>query len=57
MIAVRVTCDTGKTWVTEINGDLASASKYFLGQCFTDENFETGEEIHNIAVKVEQVQS
>lgn len=55
MIAVRVTCDTGKTWETDINGDLASASKYFLGQCFTDENQVTGEETRNIAVKVEQV--
>ena len=36
-IQVRVTCDTGKTWVTTINGDLEGARHYFMGALFTEE--------------------
>jgi hypothetical protein len=57
MITVKVTCDTGKEWVTDINSDLDGARKYFIGEVFTDENFETGEEVHNTAISVEEVSS
>jgi len=55
MINVKVTCDTGKTWNTGINADLEGARKYFIGQCFVDEDFETGKETRNVAVNVEQI--
>lgn len=34
MIAVRVTCDTGNTWATDINGTIESATEYFMGKSF-----------------------
>ena len=54
MISVQVTCDTGKTWTTAINGTTEEARAYFIGNDFVDEDFETGAEIHNIAVQVNQ---
>ena len=54
MIAVEVTCDTGKTWRTGINTDLQGARAYFLGACFVDET-DDGVETRNIAVKVTQI--
>ncbi len=55
MITVRVTCNTGKTWDTGINTDLAGARAYFFGKCFVDEDYETGEETPNVVVAVEQL--
>ena len=38
MITVRVTCDTGRTWVTGINGTFEDARAYFMGHSFSDES-------------------
>ena len=54
MNTVKITCDTGKTWITSINTDLEGAKSYFLGQAFTDET-DDGKETRNIAVSVEMV--
>lgn len=51
-ITVRVTCDTGNTWVTGFNGTLAEARQYFIGQVFTKENPETGEETRETGTAV-----
>lgn len=55
MITVRVTCNTGKTWDTDINCDLQEAREYFIGQHFVDEDFVTGKETVNVAQTVELV--
>lgn len=55
MITVRVTCDTGRTWITSINGTLETAADYFTGETFTDENLETGEETRHAVTCVEQI--
>ena len=34
LINVRVTANTGDTWVTQINGTMATAKDYFLGKTF-----------------------
>lgn len=53
--AVKITCNTRKTWVTEINCNFADAVAYFSGKTFTDENHETGEETRHTFTKVEEV--
>lgn len=55
MIEVKITCDTGKTWSTNINATFESAIRYFLGKTFTDECFETGKETHHKVIKVELI--
>jgi hypothetical protein len=52
-ITVRVTCDTGKTWVTDFNGTLEGARDYFLGAPSVDEW--NGVETHNTVIGVVQV--
>ena len=56
-IQVRVTCDTGKTWVTTINGDLAEAKQYFMdGFILTDEEHPyTGIQTQHRVIGVVQV--
>jgi hypothetical protein len=53
MITARVTCDTGKTWITSINGTEEAVRGYFLWHLFTDENPETGKETHHRVTSVE----
>lgn len=54
MINVKVTCNTGKTWITGFNGTPEDATRYFLGNVFVDE-LEDGREIYNRVVSVEIV--
>ena len=55
---VRVICQSGNSWVTGINTDLAGARKYFLGQTFvTNEDEFTGEETKDLVIQVDEVQS
>lgn len=51
---VRVTCDTGNSWVTGINTSFAEARRYFMGQQFTRED-DAGRETVDTVVKVEEV--
>lgn len=53
MIEATITCDTGRTWSTQFNGDHNAAVRYFLGQVFTDEDVETGVETTHRVVRVE----
>lgn len=53
--AVRVTCDTGKTWTAEINGTMADAEKYFLRQVFTEECLTTGKETRHVVTMIENL--
>lgn len=53
--AVRVTCDTGKTWTAEINGTMADAEAYFLGQVFTEECLTTGRETRHRVTLIENL--
>ncbi len=57
MNSFNVICDTGKTWTTSMNASLDEAKRYFIGQTFTDEDFETGTEVHHKAINVVEVQS
>ncbi len=52
MIDIRVICDTGKRWTTRVNGTYSEAVTYFMGQVFTDEDPETGEETRHTVTKV-----
>ena len=52
MLAVKVTCNTGKTWTTGINTDIAGATEYFMGQTVTDES-DNGTETHHTVIAVE----
>ena len=52
---VRVTCDTGKTWKTQINAPFQTARLYFLGMTVTDEGPETGTETNHIITSVEEI--
>lgn len=53
---VKVICDTGNSWVTDINTDLAGAKAYFIGQSFTREDY-AGNETVDTVVQVEQLQA
>lgn len=53
---VKVTCNTGNSWVTDINTDLAGAKSYFMGQSFTSED-DSGNETVDTVVQVEQIQA
>jgi hypothetical protein len=53
--AVRVTCDTGRTWTTEINGTMADAEAYFLGRVFAEECLETGRETRHRVTLIENL--
>ena len=50
--AIRVICDTGRTWVTDINGGLTEARSYFLKQAFIVECPKTGKEVAHVAIDV-----
>lgn len=50
-IEVKVTVETGESWITEINGTLETARRYFLGNKFNVGVYPT-ENIHQ-AMKVE----
>lgn len=54
MIHVKIICDTGKSWSTDINGDLQSATQYFLGKVFTFENDSGVETRHTVTEVLEQ---
>lgn len=51
-IVVKVTCDTGRTWITPINTDLKGAKAYFMGQTFVDECELTGKETPHTVTEV-----
>ena len=51
---VKVTCNTGKTWMTEINGNLADATAYFMGKTIVDEDDATGQETAHTIVEVKE---
>lgn len=53
-ITVQVTCDTGKSWITDINTDLAGARQYFMGNVFTDES-DNGTETRNTVTQVKEL--
>ena len=53
MIQVTVTCDTGRTWSTLLNGDHDDAVRYFIGRVFTDEDQATGAETKHRVIRVE----
>jgi hypothetical protein len=53
MIAVKVTCKSGDSWITEINTTLEGAQRYFKGYLNVTENFETGEETFDPVVSCE----
>jgi len=55
MIAVRVTCDTGRTWTTSINGTFEDARAYFMGHSFSDESEAGFSESHHTVVDVMEV--
>ena len=55
MIAVRVTCDTGRTWTTSINGTFEDARAYFMGHSFADESEAGFAESRHIVVDVIEV--
>ena len=55
MIAVRVTCDTGHTWTTSINGTFEDARAYFMGHSFSDESEAGFSESHHTVVDVMEV--
>lgn len=56
-VLVKVTCNTGRTWKTLINGDLQSATAYLMGQLSVDECEFTGKETRHVVTKVEEVQA
>lgn len=56
-VLVKVTCNTGKNWTTQINGDLQNATAYFIGQLSADECEITGKETRHVVTKVEEVQA
>ena len=54
MTTVKITCDTGKTWVAGINTNPDKAKSYFLGADYVDED-EQGRETHNYVVDVQPI--
>ena len=56
MIAVKVTCDTGNTWSTNINGSYSEACEYFMGKTFVRED-DSGRETPDTVVSVELLQA
>lgn len=54
MIAVKVQCDTGNSWVTSINGTFEDACNYFMGQTFVRED-NAGIEIADTVTDVQLV--
>ena len=55
MITVRVTCDTGRTWVTGINAAPREAFTYFMGQKFINED-DLGNEYVHVVTTVEIIE-
>ena len=51
MIQLKITCNTGATWVTSFNGDFSEAENYFLNNVFTDED-DDGHETHHKCVAI-----
>ena len=56
MIAVKVTCDTGNTWATNINGSYNDAREYFMGKTFVRED-DSGKETRDTVTSVELLQA
>lgn len=56
MTTVKITCDTGKTWITGINANPDKAQRYFMGADYVDED-ERGRETHNFVVDVQPIGS
>lgn len=52
MLTVKITCDTGNTWATEINASFSDAVAYFLGKKFTRED-ESGRETVDTVTMIE----
>jgi len=56
MITVKVTCENGHTWYTDINGDIDSASEYFMGHYFnTHPNRRNDAELFSKVVEVSEL--
>ena len=55
MIAVKVVCDTGRTWTTSINGTFEDARAYFMGHSFSDESEAGFSESRHTVVDVMEV--
>lgn len=56
MVTVKITCNTGNTWITSINTSFPEAVRYFMGQEFTRED-DAGLETVDRVIIVEQVES
>ena len=54
MITVKVTCDTGYMWVTDINATLDQAKAYYIGKVFMIQNPDDTESPH-VPITVEQI--
>lgn len=54
MITVRITCDTGCTWTTDINASYREALNYFMGQTFVTET-DDGEETRHRVIDVDLI--
>ena len=54
MITLKIICDTGKTWTTDVSSTLQDATRYFLGAVFVDEAHD-GTETRNTCIKVELI--
>ena len=54
MIAVKVTLNNGKSWVTDINTDIDGAKFYYVGNIVTVED-PNGNKQYFTIVKVEEV--
>lgn len=56
MKTVKITCDTGKTWTTSINGTIEEIRAYFFRDPLViDENCDTGLETRHKIILVEEV--
>ena len=54
MIAIKVICSNGNSWITSFNLTLKDARNYFIGQLFVREDNQ-GNETRDIPVTVEEV--
>jgi hypothetical protein len=49
-IVVKVTCDSGLTWVTSIQGTIETACAYFYGRRFWMEDEDGNETSHRVTI-------
>lgn len=55
-ITLKVTCNTGDSWLTTFNGNLQDALRYFFGVRFVlREDEATGHETFGTVVSVQQI--